>query len=204
MRTRVAVIDYGMGNLYSVCNSFISLGIRTEIVSSPQRLARFDKLILPGVGAFGDAMKELKVRALLGPIRAFVASGKPFLGICLGMQLLFGKSEESKGIPGLGIVQGEVKQFSTKLKCPHIGWNSVEKCDASSVLFKGLKDGFYAYFCHSYFVKPKNKSVVLGETQYGIKFASMIRSGNVFGVQFHPEKSQDVGLKILENFIRLC
>lgn len=204
MRVKVAIIDYGMGNLYSVRNTFAALGIRPDIIEGPDKLASYDKLILPGVGAFGDAMKELNRRGFLAPVKSFVASGKPFLGICLGMQLLLDKSEESKGIKGLSIIPGMVKKFSSKLKCPHMGWNKIEKRNPGLVVFRGIAKDFYAYFCHSYFVKPKDSSVVIGETEYGIKFASIIRHDNVYGMQFHPEKSQDIGLKLLQNFIRLC
>ena len=201
---KAAIIDYGMGNLYSVRNAFSSLGIRADIVDSPRLLMSYDKLILPGVGAFGDAMEELKRRGLIGPVKDFAATGKPFLGICLGMQLLLEKSEESKGIKGLGIVAGEVKKFSLKLKCPHIGWNKIEKVFPRLNIFKGIKGDIYTYFCHSYFVKPKDKSVVIGETEYGTEFASVIKKGNIYGMQFHPEKSQETGLKLLRNFVDRC
>jgi glutamine amidotransferase len=204
MKQRVAVIDYGMGNLYSVCNSFGAVGIKTEIISTPKSIFKFDKLILPGVGAFGDAMEELSARGLKNAIKEFVLLGKPLLGICLGMHLLLDKSEESKGVEGLGIISGEVKKFSSKLKCPHIGWNEIEKSKRTSQLFRGLNKDIYAYFCHSYFVKPLQKSVVLAETEYGIRFASMIGRGNIYGLQFHPEKSQAIGLTMLKNFIQLC
>lgn len=203
MGLKVAIIDYGMGNLYSVRNTFASLGIRADILQEPDRLASYDKLILPGVGAFGDAMKELKKKDFISAIKDFVVLDKPFLGICLGMQLLLDRSQESRGIKGLGIIAGDVRKFSSKLKCPHMGWNKIENLAPKSDIFKGIKGEIYTYFCHSYFVKPKDKSVVIGETEYGIRFASMIRQGNVYGMQFHPEKSQDTGLKLLQNFIHL-
>lgn len=204
MKPRVAIIDYGMGNLYSVRNTFASLGISADIVDRPEGLSRYDKLILPGVGAFGDAMKELKKKALIGPIRDFVASGRPFLGICLGMQLLLDKSQESKGVDGLRVISGEVRRFSEKLKCPHMGWNEIAKTRKGLKIFQGLKRDIFTYFCHSYYAAPKAKEVVIGETEYGITFASVIKEGNVYGMQFHPEKSQETGLKLLENFITLC
>lgn len=204
MKQKIAVIDYGMGNLYSVCNSFSAVGNKPEILSNPRAIFKFDKLILPGVGAFGDAMKELNARGFKDAIREFVNLGKPLLGICLGMHLLLDKSEESIGVAGLGIISGEVKKFSSRLKCPHIGWNQIEKKKSSSKLFRGLGEDVYAYFCHSYFVKPRQKSVVLAETEYGIRFASMIERDNVYGLQFHPEKSQDVGLRLLKNFVQFC
>lgn len=200
---KIAIIDYGMGNLYSVSNTFRSLGIRAEIIDKPKGLASYDKLILPGVGAFGDAMKELKARKFIKPIKDFVASGKPFLGICLGMQLLLEKSEESKGAAGLGLIPGAVKKFSSRLKCPHMGWNQIQKTPRLGI-FKGLTGSLFAYFCHSYYVVPSDKSVVIGKTEYGASFASVIKKGSVYGMQFHPEKSQEAGLKILKNFIRLC
>lgn len=204
MKPRVAIIDYGMGNLYSVRNTFASLGINADIVDRPEGLSRYDKLILPGVGAFGDAMKELKKKGMITPIKDFVASGRPFLGICLGMQLLLDKSQESKGVEGLRIVPGEVRRFSAKLKCPHMGWNEISKTQKGLKIFQGLKKDIYTYFCHSYYAAPKARAVVIGETEYGITFASVIKEGNVYGMQFHPEKSQETGLRILENFIKLC
>ncbi len=204
MPPKVAIIDYGMGNLYSVRNTFATLGIGADIIDRPGRIKSYDKLILPGVGAFGDAMEELDKRGLTNPIGEFVKTGKPFLGICLGMQLLLGKSEEAKGIKGLNIIPGEVKKFSSKLKCPHMGWNRIKKVYPRLDIFKGLKGDIYTYFCHSYFVKPKDRSTVIGETEYGIKFAAIIKQGNVYGMQFHPEKSQEAGLKLLQNFIRFC
>lgn len=204
MALRFAIIDYGMGNLYSVRNTFASLGIAADIVDSPQRLADYDKLILPGVGAFGDAMRELRKRDLIDPIRAFVAQGKPFLGICLGMQLLLEKSQEAPGVEGLGVVPGVVKKFSSRLKCPHMGWNEVEKKTRPDRIFKGLRGPVYAYFCHSYYCVVRDASLVIGATRYGVRFASVVRRGHVYGMQFHPEKSQGVGLGILRNFIERC
>lgn len=204
MSKKVAIIDYGMGNLYSVSNTFKALGICSEIVASSENLEAYEKLILPGVGSFGDAMQELKKRHFIEPIKHFVSSGKPFLGICLGMQLLFSGSKESPGVKGLNIIPGEVKKFSSRLKCPHMGWNKVEKCALKADVFKGLKEDLYAYFCHSYYVKPKDKTVIIGETQYGVDFASIVQFGRVYGMQFHPEKSQEKGLLLLRNFIELC
>jgi glutamine amidotransferase len=201
---KIAIIDYGMGNLYSVRNTLASLGMTTDTIGSARDLMRYDKLILPGVGAFGDAMKELRQRGFIGPISKFIASGKPFLGICLGMQLLFEESQESPRVKGLGIIAGRVRKFSGRLKIPHIGWNKIAKTSVRSRIFRGLKTGFYAYFCHSYFVVPQSRKVVIGRTQYGAGFASMVQNGCVYGMQFHPEKSQDVGLKLLRNFIELC
>jgi imidazole glycerol phosphate synthase glutamine amidotransferase subunit len=204
MKAKVAIIDYGMGNLYSVRNSFKSLGIDADIIEGPAKILSYDKLILPGVGAFGDAMKELRERGFIAPIRDFIAAGRPFLGICLGMQLLLEKSDESRGVKGLGIIEGKVRKFSSKLKCPHMGWNGIEKLKKGLKIFKGLGPDIYTYFCHSYYAQPRLRSVVIGRTDYGIKFASIIKDGNVYGMQFHPEKSQETGLKLLKNFIKLC
>ncbi|HQP91807.1 MAG TPA: imidazole glycerol phosphate synthase subunit HisH [Candidatus Omnitrophota bacterium] len=200
---KVAIIDYGMGNLYSVRNTFASLGVKADIIETPDLIFSYDKLILPGVGAFGDAMNELNRKGFTKAIKDFAAQGKPFLGICLGMQLLLEKSSEAKGKKGLGIIEGEVLRFSSKLKCPHMGWNEIKKTEKNLKIFQGFKKDIYVYFCHSYYVKCRDKNMV-GETEYGIKFASMIKKGNVYGMQFHPEKSQDTGLKLLENFIKFC
>lgn len=204
MKPKIAIIDYGMGNLYSVRNTFASLGIKADVVDRPEAILNYDKLILPGVGAFGDAMKELKKKGLIEPIRIFAAAGRPFLGICLGMQLLLDESQESEGTPGLRIIPGRVLKFSRVLKCPHMGWNKIIKAGKGLKIFQGLGKDIYTYFCHSYYVAPRKKSVVIGKTDYGITFASVIKEGNVYGMQFHPEKSQETGLKILENFIKLC
>ncbi|MFH0877517.1 MAG: imidazole glycerol phosphate synthase subunit HisH [Candidatus Omnitrophota bacterium] len=201
---RVAIIDYGMGNLYSVRNALAAVGVRSNIVGTPNRLRQYDKLILPGVGAFGDAMKELKKRRLVGPISDFVAAGKPLLGICLGMQLLMEKSEESKGVAGFSIVAGSVRKFSSKLKCPHMGWNEIRQQRRCAPVFGGLRKNAFGYFCHSYYVVPSDPKTVIGKTDYGIVFASMIKKDNVVGMQFHPEKSQEVGLRLLRNFIERC
>ncbi len=201
---KVAIIDYGMGNLYSVRNTFASLGIKADIINDHRLTLGYDKLILPGVGAFGDAMAELDKRGFIGAIKEFVALGRPFLGICLGMQLLLEKSQEAKGIRGLGIIQGEARRFSSRLKCPHMGWNKIEKSGKGLKIYQGLNKDIYVYFCHSYYSCPKVKARAVGLTEYGVRFASIIKQGNVYGMQFHPEKSQDTGLKLLENFIRLC
>lgn len=203
MKPKIAIIDYGMGNLYSVENAFRVLGVSTDFVTAPGSLLKYDKLVLPGVGAFGDAVRGLEKKKLVAPIKEFVSSGRPFLGICLGMQLLFEESEESKGVRGLVLIPGRVKRFSRKLKCPHIGWNEIEKKSFAPEIFRGFPRRVFAYFCHSYFVVPEQKSAVIAETRYGIRFASMVKSGNVYGMQFHPEKSQGDGLKLLKNFINL-
>jgi len=203
MPQRVVIIDYGMGNLFSVRHAFAALGAKARVAGSRRGLKGCDGLVLPGVGAFGDAMRELEKRDLIAPIRDFVRTGGPFLGICLGMQLLLDTSEESPGVDGLGLVAGSVRRFGRRLKCPHIGWNKIEAVQGQA-LFAGVKRPLYAYFCHSYFVVPKKAGVAIGWTRYGGRFASVVRDANVYGVQFHPEKSQETGLRLLENFLRRC
>jgi len=208
----IAVIDYGMGNLRSVEKALEEAGGRTLVTSKPADLKRCSKIVFPGVGAFGDAMKELRRLGLADPIRESIAAGKPFLGLCLGLQLLFEKSEEAPGVKGLGILKGEVKKFrftneqrrttNDALKVPHMGWNSIEKA-ADSPLLKDTPDKAYVYFVHSYYVKPDEKKAVLTMTDYGITFASGVRKDNIYGLQFHPEKSQALGLKMLKNFVKL-
>jgi len=204
----IAVIDYGMGNLRSVEKALQVSGAKTKVTSSARDIARASKIVFPGVGSFGAAMKELKKLKLVAPLKDAIAEGKPFLGLCLGMQLLFERSEESPGVRGLGVLHGEVKRFrGRKLKIPHMGWNNIVhgpwSMDHSMDILKGVPDGAYMYFVHSYYVKPKDKGVILTTTDYGIKFASGVVKDNVFGLQFHPEKSQTVGLGILRNFVGL-
>lgn len=206
----IAVIDYGMGNLRSVQKALEMAGAKTLITSKSSGLAKCDKIVLPGVGAFGDAMKELKSRGLAGPIKDSIEEGKLFLGLCLGMQLLFDKSDEAPGVKGLSVLNGDVKRFKFKkpgLKVPHMGWNKIVHSPWPMVhgknILAGVPDGSYLYFVHSYYVRPKEKGVALTTTDYGISFVSGVCRDNVYGFQFHPEKSQGLGLKILENFVRL-
>ncbi len=197
----IAIIDYQMGNLRSVQKGFEKVGYEATITSDRQVLARAEKIVLPGVGAFGDAMAELKRRELVEPIRDAVASGKPFLGICLGLQLLFDVSYEGGTHEGLGIVPGEVVRFNlpAQYKVPHMGWNQLNFRNPSP-LVAGLDDGVYCYFVHSYYVVPRDASVIAAETDYGGPFCSMIRRDKLFATQFHPEKSQQDGLRMLANF----
>jgi glutamine amidotransferase len=198
----IAIIDYGMGNLCSVQKAMEYLGAETVITDSPDILSRTDKIVLPGVGAFGDAMRELGSRGLVEPLRRAVALQKPFLGICLGMQVLFDRSEESPGVGGLSILPGEVKRFVTDLKVPHMGWNQI--CiRRQAPIFRGVEDGAFLYFVHSYYAVPGCAEDIAATTDYAVEFASAICRGRLFGTQFHPEKSQTVGLKILKNFIDL-
>ena len=182
----------------------------TKVTSNPGDIAKAEKVVFPGVGAFGEAMAELKRLKLIEPIKDAIAEGRPFLGLCLGLQLLFEKSEEDPGVKGLSILKGEVKRFRFKgqgLKVPHMGWNTIKGARVQGQgarILQGVPNGSYMYFVHSYYVKPGDKGVALTTTDYGIEFVSGICKDNVFALQFHPEKSQGLGLKILENFVKLC
>jgi len=204
----ITIIDYGMGNLRSVQKAFEKYCADVIVSSSVRDIIGADKIILPGVGAFRVAMAELKKRKLIAPIRDSIEKGKPFLGICLGLQLLFTESEEGGRIKGLDIIKGRVKRFKGKrgLKIPHMGWNRIDinGKERKAEILNGVKDGSYMYFVHSYYVAPKDKGVILCETDYGMNFTSGVHKGNVYGFQFHPEKSQATGLKIVENFVKLC
>ena len=202
----IGIIDYNMGNLASVQNAFAKLGSETVVESNPQNFAKYDKLILPGVGAFGDAMQHLREREMIEAIKAFGASGKPMLGICLGMQLLFESSEEFGSHAGLGLIKGSVihfdsSKFEEKLKVPHMGWNRM--FTKEHPLFVGLDDEHYLYFVHTYHVNCADEEDIIGETYYGYKFTSAVAHGNIMGIQPHPEKSHKNGLKILQNFINI-
>jgi len=202
----ITIIDYGMGNLRSVAKAFETITAGVAVSSKPEEILKAEKLVLPGVGAFSDAMDELKTRRLIQPIILHIESGKPFLGLCLGMQLLFQGSEEAGKKDGLCILKGESKRFKKgKLKVPHMGWNQVEFTDKGKGLgiFDEVKDKSHFYFVHSYYVVPEDKSIVIGRTSYGIDFTSAIQKDNIYAMQYHPEKSQTVGLKIVENFVRL-
>lgn len=202
--SRIAIIDYQMGNLRSVQKGFEKVGHVATITSDPAELARAEKIVLPGVGAFGDAMAELQRRELVEPIRAAVAAGKPFLGICLGLQLLFDVGYEGGEFAGLGILPGKVVRFDLPpgLKVPHMGWNRGQQRQASPLL-AGIEDGAYFYFVHSYYAVPTEKEVVLLEADYGGPFCAAVERGNLFATQFHPEKSQAAGLRLLKNFAEL-
>ncbi|MCD5406246.1 MAG: imidazole glycerol phosphate synthase subunit HisH [Desulfotomaculum sp.] len=199
----IAIIDYGMGNLRSVQKGFEKVGYQAEIVTKPERLADYQGVVLPGVGAFADAMKNLKQMGMVEAIQNITASNRPFLGICLGQQLLFESSEEWGETPGLGIFAGQVRRLpSTGLKVPHIGWNQIE-LQRPSPLLVGIPNGTAFYFVHSYYVAPADQAIVLTTTEYGIYFASIVGQKNTFGIQFHPEKSSRWGLEILKNFGKL-
>jgi len=201
----IGIVDYNMGNLASVINAFNILGANIAVESNPSELHKYDKLILPGVGAFGDAMEHLKGNGMDRAVREYAKSGKPLLGICLGMQLLFESSEEFGEHRGLGLIEGRVvafdeQKFDHKLKVPHMGWN--EMFQMKNVLFNGLDNDFYLYFVHSYHAVCDDKYAI-GKTYYGYEFISAVQKDNIYGIQPHPEKSHENGLKIIENFINL-
>ena len=200
----IAVIDYGMGNIHSVKKALELYGAKVLVTNNPQDIKSCKKIILPGVGAFNDAMFELEKQGLVAVIKDEIKHKKPFLGICLGMQLLFESSEEAKTKKGLGILRGVVKKFPKgDFKVPHMGWNQI-KFNPECPIFKNIADSPYLYFCHSYYPLPKDKRINAARCDYGIDFTAGVWQENVYGVQFHPEKSQSAGLKIIENFANLC
>jgi len=198
----IAIIDYGMGNLRSVQKAFEAVGAQAQVTNKIDVILNADKVVLPGVGAMGPAMQKLQELSLTGPIWKVIKDGKPFLGICLGMQLLFEKSTEGGYSEGLKVLKGGVERFSAALKVPHMGWNQVMVHPTGNKMFQGLSCDENMYFCHSYFVKPQELVLAAGTTDYGIDFVSAVVKDNVWGVQFHPEKSQKAGLQILRNFER--
>jgi glutamine amidotransferase len=197
----IAIIDYGMGNLRSVSKAFEAVGHQAVVTRDPTAIGNASHVVLPGVGAFGDCMVNVEQYGLVEPIRAAIRSGKPFLGICLGLQLLFTESEEFGPHKGLDIIKGTVRRFAVDpaLKVPHMGWNEVHYQRACPV-FEGIGDGAHWYFVHSYYVEPADKAVVAATTTYGTAFVSAIWRDNVVACQFHPEKSQVVGLRLIKNF----
>ena len=200
----IGVIDYGAGNLRSVCNSLKKLSVDCHIVKSPSDLNKIETMIFPGVGSFGDSSEQLKKQSLFEPIREWIITDRPFLGICIGFQMLFDSSEESPGSEGLGIIPGKVIKFSEQknLKVPHMGWNEVQIKNLDDPVWQKIDDLTHFYFVHSYFPKPDNPEVSSSTTGYGVDFTSSIRFGNTFGTQFHPEKSQKSGLRLIENFLK--
>ena len=200
----IHIVDYGMGNLRSVQKAFESLGIEATICTDASQLVDCEKMVLPGVGAFRDAIQELKQQDMVRPIRDHVASGRPFLGICLGLQLLFDVSYEDGEWEGLGLVPGKVIRFEDQpdLKIPHMGWNTLQMAKPTP-LYAEIDEGSYVYFVHSYYVVPDDDSVIATRTEHGIPFVSSIARDNLFATQFHPEKSQSVGLQLLKNFANL-
>jgi glutamine amidotransferase len=210
--SKIGIIDYGMGNLGSVSNACRFLDLDAEIVTTAAQMESCRAVILPGVGAFGDCMAHLVEHAFVEPIQKWIAAGKPFMGICLGLQALFESSEESPGVEGLGIFKGTVKRFDFSastagrvtprgdLKVPQIGWNAVLQKKPDCPMFDGIDNSTYFYFVHSFYVAPEDEAIVAGETDYGLKYCSAAWKDNVFAVQFHPEKSQAAGLQMLKNF----
>lgn len=199
----IAIVDYGAGNLHSVKNALDFIGAKSVVTSSADIIADADKVILPGVGAFGDAMARLNESSLTEPVKRAIADGKPFLGICLGLHMLFEESEESVGANGLGIFKGKIVKIpDTGLKIPHMGWNSIDIVKDSRIL-KGIGTEPYVYFVHSYYIKPEDEGIVSAYTKYGARLAIAVEKDNVFATQFHPEKSGDVGMTILKNFVSL-
>lgn len=198
----IAVIDYGAGNLSSVKKALDYLGVESEITQDREKISNASHIILPGVGSFGDALKSMRERGLDGVTKEAAMSGKPFLGICLGLQLLFESSEESPGVEGLGILKGKIVKIpkGDGLKVPHIGWNSVSLKQKDGI-FSGIDDNSYFYFVHSYYLKGADGDAVAGTTEYGVEIECAVQKGNICATQFHPEKSGKSGLKLLKNFI---
>lgn len=200
----IAIIDYDAGNIKSVEKAVDLLGQESVVTADSEEIFRADKVILPGVGAFGDAMGNLRRIGLDDVIRQVVRKGTPFLGICLGLQLLFERSDEAPGVEGLGILKGEILRIPDKegLKIPHMGWNSLH-LEHGGRLFRGVEEGAYVYFVHSYYLKAAEEEIVKASTEYSVHIHASVEKDNVFACQFHPEKSSDVGLSILKNFVEL-
>ena len=199
----IAIIDYNMGNIASVRKALEFLGGRVQVTSDPRVVAKAGAVIFPGVGAFGPAMRELKSRRLVAPIVGSIREGKPFLGLCLGLQLLFESSEESPGVAGLGVLRGKVRRMPAKnrLKIPHMGWNSLLKKGDKNPLLSGVPDGAHVYFVHSFYAQPEQRSAIAATTEYGVRFPSVIWNGEkLWATQFHPEKSHRAGLAVLKTF----
>ena len=200
----IAIIDYDAGNIKSVEKALLLLGEEVKITGDAQEILSADKVVLPGVGAFGDAMGNLERRGLVPVIRETVEKGTPFLGICLGLQLLFERSDEAPGVAGLGILPGEILRIPSKegLKIPHMGWNSLH-LEHGGRLFDQVPEQSYVYFVHSYYLKAGEEEIVKASTEYGVHIHASVEKGNVFACQFHPEKSSEVGLRILSNFVNI-
>ncbi|MDH5696536.1 MAG: imidazole glycerol phosphate synthase subunit HisH [Dehalococcoidia bacterium] len=199
----IAIIDYGAGNLRSVVNAISRLGYQAKVTSSPHEMLTAQAVILPGVGAAADTMANLQRLGLASPIQRFITEGRPFLGVCIGLQVLFSDTEEGGWHQCLGIIPGVVRRLPPGLKIPHMGWNQVRQ-KVSHPIFGGIPDEANFYFVHSYYVEPDDGSLVAGETDYGIPICSVIARGNLVATQFHPEKSGEVGLKIYDNFIKIA
>ncbi|MBC8001034.1 MAG: imidazole glycerol phosphate synthase subunit HisH [Opitutaceae bacterium] len=202
----IALIDYGSGNLRSVEKALVKVGADVRVVRSPDEVTGAQAVVLPGVGAFDDCVNALQKQDLLRAVRLFIETGRPFLGICVGYQALFDRSEEFNSCAaGLGVFQGKVVRFSVRngIKIPQIGWNQIDITKADCPLYRGIESGSYVYFVHSYYPQPVDATIVATRTSYGDAFASSVWKDNVFATQFHPEKSQEVGLRLLKNFVEL-
>ena len=201
----IALLDYGAGNVRSVQKALTAAGGDVRLVPNPEKVAQADAVVLPGVGAFDDCINAMQRQELFEAARAFVSTGKPFLGICVGYQALFEKSEEFNSCAaGLGIFEGSVVRFpDTEVKVPQIGWNEVQFSKPDCPILQGIESGSHFYFVHSYYPQPKDESIVATRTEYGVDFVSAVWRDNVFATQFHPEKSQKVGLQLLTNFVNL-
>ena len=208
----IAIIDYGMGNIHSVQKALESFKAETIVTNKPEIIGNCHKVVLPGVGAFDDAIQELKKQNLISALINHIKNKKPFLGICLGLQFLFEASEEALAAKGLGVLKGKVVKFQNKkgFKVPHMGWNQLKKTsrpgtkEAICPLLKDVTDNSYVYFCHSYYPQPADRKIIAATTDYLTDFAAVVWKDNLFGVQFHPEKSQEVGLKMIKNFVEIC
>ena len=197
----IAIVDYGVGNLFSVHKALLAAGGAAEVTSEEAKLRQAEKIVLPGVGAFGDCMKELNRSGLIPVLEERIGAGVPLLGICVGLQILFEDSEESPGVPGLGIIKGHVRKIAApRLKVPHMGWNALAE-EQGTDLYEGLASGSYVYFVHSYHALPEDRAVVTAVTNYGNELTASVKQGNVEATQFHPEKSGRTGLSILQNFV---
>ena len=200
---KVVVVDYGAGNLHSVSRAVVNAGTRPLVTSNSSYLDDAEAVIVPGVGAAADTMSNLRASGFVEPIRDYISSGRPFLGVCMGQQALFEVSEEGGEHECLGILPGRVVRFANGLKVPHIGWNQV-RIVKQHAIFEGVGDGWYFYFVHSYYPQPTNPDIVIGETEYGVNFASVIARDNIVATQFHPEKSGDSGLRMYANFLKIA
>lgn len=198
---KIGLIDYGAGNLHSARNALVKVGAPCQLVTGPEDLQEVERLVLPGVGACVDCVRQLQVQGLWEPLRAWLEADRPFLGICIGYQILFDHSEEFEGADGLGILPGRVVKFPhSELKVPHMGWNALDLRNSADPLWAGLPEKFYVYFVHSYYPQLEDEDLVNAWCDYGVRFAAAIRRGQTVATQFHPEKSQAIGLRILKNF----
>ena len=200
---KLVIVDYGAGNLRSVARAVAHVGGQPLITANPRDVAAAEALIVPGVGAAADTMRNLRRHRLVEPIIEYIASGRPFLGVCMGQQALFDVSEEGGEHPCLGVLPGRVVRLPAGIKVPHMGWNQVRVVRPHPI-FEGIADGSYFYFVHSYYPRPEDPSIVAGETEYGVTFASVVARDNVVATQFHPEKSGDTGLRMYSNFLRIA